>query len=354
MFDISLLRCFVTVAEEMHFGRAAERMNMSQPPFSRQIQILEHVLAVKLLERTSRSVKLTPAGQIFLPEARHILQLLDNATLLAKRVALGKIRVAQDRVHRHGGLWQSSAPGGGVPRKFPHVELILQEASSADQLRKLHSSEIDIAILRPPMRASALQSFCFSTESLIAALPASHPLTAKSKINLRDFAGEPFISYLPYEAYYLCNLVGDLLAKAGVMPNYVQQLTQVHSVMALVHAGMGVSIVPESARLFNFSNVVLRPIEDPQPKPVELFMAWRADNLNPLIPQMVELARQVSAAPARRIDGSFRSAAGIDAIPAYECGNFGGWALRASSLTSAPHPGPCGTVMTPSSMAELA
>jgi DNA-binding transcriptional LysR family regulator len=109
-------------------------------------------------------------------------------------------------------------------------------------------------------------------------------------------AGEPFISYLPYEAYYLCNLVGDLLATAGVTPNYVQQLTQVHSVMALVHAGMGVSIVPESARLFNFSNVVLRPIADPQPKPVELFMAWRTSNMNPLVPPIVELAHQMSAA----------------------------------------------------------
>jgi DNA-binding transcriptional LysR family regulator len=297
MFDISLLRCFVTVAEERHFGRAAERMNMSQPPFSRQIQILEHVLAVKLLERTSRSVKLTPAGQIFLPEARHILQLLDNATLLAKRVALGKsgsLKIGFTAMAAFGSLPRLVAASR---KAFPHVELILQEASSADQLRKLHSSEIDIAILRPPIEQSPVLSFCLSAESLIAAIPAPHPLSAKLKINLRDLTGEPFISYLPYEAYYLCNLVGDFLAKAGVTPSYVQQLTQVHSVMALVHAGMGVSIVPESARLLNFSNVVLRPIEDPQPRPVELFMAWRADNLNPLIPQMTELARQVGAVP---------------------------------------------------------
>jgi DNA-binding transcriptional LysR family regulator len=160
----------------------------------------------------------------------------------------------------------------------------------------LHASEIDIAILRPPLALTALQSFCLSTESLIAALPAPHPLSARSKIGLRDLVGEPFISYLPYEAYYFCNLVGDLLATAGVTPNYVQQLTQVHSVMALVHAGMGVSIVPESAQLLNFSNVALRPIEDSQPKPVELFMAWRSGNLNPLVPQMVELAHQVSVA----------------------------------------------------------
>jgi DNA-binding transcriptional LysR family regulator len=285
------------VAEEMHFGRAAERMNMSQPPFSRQIQILEHVLAVKLLERTSRSVKLTPAGQIFLPEARHILQLLDNATLLAKRVALGKsgsLKIGFTAMAAFGSLPRLVAASR---KAFPHVELILQEASSADQLRKLHSSEIDIAILRPPIEQSPVQSFCLSAESLIAAIPAAHPLSAKPKINLRDLNDEPFISYLPYEAYYLCNLVGDFLAKAGVTPSYVQQLTQVHSVMALVHAGMGVSIVPESARLLNFSNVVLRPIEDPQPRPVELFMAWRADNLNPLIPQMTALARQIGTVP---------------------------------------------------------
>jgi DNA-binding transcriptional LysR family regulator len=294
MFDISLLRCFVTVAEEMHFGRAAERMNMSQPPFSRQIQILERILDVQLLERTSRSVKLTPAGQSFLPEARHILQLLDNATLLAKRIALGKtgsLKIGFTAMTAVGSLPHLVA---GFRDAFPHAELILQEANSADQLRKLHSSEIDIAIVRPPLPPTALQSLCLSTESLMAAIPASHALSEKPKLTLRDFAGEPFISYLPYEAYYLCTVVGDLLAKAGVTPNYVQKLTQVHAVMALVHAGIGVSIVPEGARRFNFSNVVLRPIEDIPPKPLELFMAWRADNLNPLVSQMIELARNMA------------------------------------------------------------
>ncbi|HUE64540.1 MAG TPA: LysR family transcriptional regulator [Rhizomicrobium sp.] len=293
MFDISLLRCFVTVAEEMHFGRAAERMNMSQPPFSRQIQILERILDVQLLERTSRSVKLTPAGQSFLPEARHILQLLDNATLLAKRIALGKtgsLKIGFTAMTAIGILPRLVT---GFRETFPHAELLLQEANSADQLRKLHSSEIDIAIVRPPLPQSALQSLCLSTEHLIAAIPATHPLSAKAKINLRDFSGEPFISYLPYEAYYLCTMVGDLLAKADVTPNYVQQLTQVHAVMALVHAGIGLSIVPEGARLFNFSNVVLRPIENPQPKPLELFMVWRADTMNPLVPQMAGLARDL-------------------------------------------------------------
>jgi DNA-binding transcriptional LysR family regulator len=296
MFDISLLRCFVTVAEEMHFSRAAERMNMSQPPFSRQIQILERILDVQLLERTSRSVKLTPAGQSFLPEARHILQLLDNATLLAKRIALGKtgsLKIGFTAMTAVGSLPRLVA---GFRDAFPHAELILQEANSADQLRKLHSSEIDIAIVRPPLPPTALQSLCLSTESLIAAIPASHALSEKSKLNLRDFAGEPFISYLPYEAYYLCTVVGDLLAKAGVAPNTVQKLTQVHAVMALVHAGIGVSIVPEGARRFNFSNVVLRPIEDIEPKPLELFMVWRADNLNPLVPKMAELARKIALA----------------------------------------------------------
>jgi DNA-binding transcriptional LysR family regulator len=296
MFDISLLRCFVTVAEEMHFGRAAERMNMSQPPFSRQIQILERILDVQLLERTSRSVKLTPAGQTFLPEARHILQLLDNATLLTKRIALGKtgsLKVGFTAMTAVGVLPRLVS---GFRDTFPNAELRLQEANSADQLRKLHSSEIDIAIVRPPLPQTALQSLCLSNEPLIAAIPATHALAVKSKIALRDFDGQPFISYLPYEAYYLCTMVGDLLATAGVTPNYVQQLTQVHAVMALVHAGIGLSIVPGGARLFNFSGVVLRPIADPQPKPLELFMVWRADNLNPLVPQMAELARSIVSA----------------------------------------------------------
>ena len=223
MFDISLLRCFVTVAEEMHFGRAAERMNMSQPPFSRQIQILERIMDVQLLERTSRSVKLTPAGQTFLPEARHILQLLDNATLLTKRIALGKtgsLKVGFTAMTAVGILPRLVS---GFRETFPNAELRLQEASSADQLQKLHSSEIDIAIVRPPLPQTALQSLCLSSEPLIAAIPATHALAVKSKIALRDFGDQPFISYLPYEAYYLCTMVGDLLATAGVTPNYVHR-----------------------------------------------------------------------------------------------------------------------------------
>jgi len=297
MFDISLLHCFVTVAEEMHFGRAAERMNMSQSPFSRQIQILEHILDVQLLERNGRrSVKLTPAGQTFLPEARHILQLLNDATLLAKRVALGKIGLLKIGFTAMTAVDVLPRLVAGFRETFPNAELHLQEASSADQLQKLHSSEIDIAIVRPHLPRTMLESLCLSSEPLIAAIPATHALAAKSKIALRDFNGQPFISYLPSEAYYLCAMVENLLATADVTPNYIQQLTHVHAVIAQVHAGIGLSIVPNGARLFNFSNVVLRPIADPQPNPVELFMVWRADNLNPLVPRMAELVRSIVSA----------------------------------------------------------
>ena len=90
MFDLNQLRCFVTVAEELHFGRAAARLNMTQPPLSRQIQVLEHIIDATLLERTSRSVRLTPAGRSFLPEARRILKLAETASQVARRIALGK------------------------------------------------------------------------------------------------------------------------------------------------------------------------------------------------------------------------------------------------------------------------
>jgi DNA-binding transcriptional LysR family regulator len=309
MFDISLLHCFVTVAEEMHFGRAAERMNMSQSPFSRQIQILEHILDVQLLERKGRrSVKLTPAGQTFLPEARHILQRLNDATLLAKRVALGKtglLKIGFTAMTAVGVLPRLVA---GFRETFPNAELHLQEASSTDQLQRLHLSEIDIAIVRPHLPRTMLESLCLSSEPLVAAIPTTHALAAKSKITLRDFNGQPFISYLPSQAYYLCAMVEDLLATADVTPNYIQRLTHVHAIIAQVDAGIGLSIVPNGARLFNFSNVVLRPIADPQPKAVELFMVWRADNLNPLVPKMAELVRSIVSAqkePLASCTGSF-------------------------------------------------
>ena len=159
MFELSQLRCFVAVAEELHFGRAALRLNMTQPPLSRQIQILERVLDVTLLERSNRAVRLTPAGQRFLTDARHLLKLAESAAVLARRMANGKAGSINIGFTATSAYSYVPALVAACRRELPDIEISLKEMVSSDQLKRLDSGEIDIALLRPPIPRGNLGAF---------------------------------------------------------------------------------------------------------------------------------------------------------------------------------------------------
>jgi DNA-binding transcriptional LysR family regulator len=291
MFDLNQLRCFVAVAEELHFGRAAARLNMTQPPLSRQVQILERILDVALFERTSRSVRLTPAGQSFLVEARRLLKQAEGAALLARRVAAGRagaIGIGFTATSAHSCLPDLVA---ACRRRLPDVTLVLREMVSGDQFEALGNGQIDAGLLRPPVVQAGTASFRVAEERLMAALPEDHPLAKAPSLSLRDFAGEPFIMYAPYEARYFHDLVIELFARSGLLPDYVQHLSQIHSILALVRSGLGVSIVPEAALHLYSRGVVLRPLDLASPRSAELYIAWRQDNDNPLLPAILDIAR---------------------------------------------------------------
>lgn len=296
MFELSQLRCFVAVAEELHFGRAAARLNMTQPPLSRQIQILERILDVALLERSNRTVRLTPAGHSFLAEARRLLKLAESAALLAKRVAKGKagsINIGFTAASAYSYVPQLVA---ACRRELPEVEIALKEMVSGDQLKRLDSGEIDVGLLRPPVPRTSLRAFRVCAEAMIAAVPAGHPLARAEAISLEDLAAEPFITYAPYEARYFHDLVVELFTRAGLVPDYVQHLAQIHSILAMVHSGVGVTIVPEAAVSLHFSGVALRPLTLPQQRKAELYFVSREDNDNPLLPTIATLARELATA----------------------------------------------------------
>jgi DNA-binding transcriptional LysR family regulator len=308
MFELSQLRCFVAVAEELHFGRAAARLNMTQPPLSRQIQILERVLDVVLLERSNRTVKLTPAGQSFLAEARRLLKLAESAALLAKRVANGKagsINIGFTATSAYSYVPRLVA---ACRRELPDVEVSLKEMVSGDQLKRLDSGEIDIGLLRPPIPRRNLSAFRVMAEPLIAAVPAGHALARGESVALADLAGEPFIMYAPYEARYFHDLLVELFSRAGLVPNYVQHLAQIHSMLAMVHSGVGVALVPETAVNLHFSGVALRPLDLPRHRRAELFFVSRDDNDNPLVPIVTTLAREIaeSGETIQRLDRSIQ------------------------------------------------
>ena len=187
MFDLNQLRCFVTVAEELHFGRAAARLNMTQPPLSRQIQVLEHIIDAPLLERTSRSVRLTPAGRSFLPEARRILKLAESASQVARRIALGKsgsLKIGFTAAAAYGFLPELVA---ACRAKLPEVDFSLKEMVSGDQFEALTSGQIDAGLLRPPIARPEIASRRVVAEPLLAAIPKKHPLANAESVTIKDF-----------------------------------------------------------------------------------------------------------------------------------------------------------------------
>ena len=193
MFELSQLRCFVAAAEELHFGRAAQRLNMTQSPLSRQIQLLERILDVTLLERTSRNVSLTPAGRVFLIEARRIVRLAESASLSARRVAKGDAGKV--------GIGFTAVSGYTlVPRivtqaraTLPNIELELREMVTSDQTDALLTGLIDIGFVRPPVVRSEFNAVLALSEPLVVALPLGDPRQAKSVLLPADLDDKPLI-----------------------------------------------------------------------------------------------------------------------------------------------------------------
>lgn len=295
MFDLSQLRCFVTVAEELHFGRAAARLNMTQPPLSRQIQVLEHIIDAPLLERTSRSVRLTPAGRSFLPEARRILKLAESASQVARRIALGKtgsLKIGFTAAAAYGFLPDLIA---ACRSRLPEVDFSLKEMVSGDQFEALTTGQIDAGLLRPPIARPEFASRRVVAEPLLAAIPKKHPLAAAETVSIKDFDDQPFVMYSPYEARYFHDLLVSMFTRADVLPRYVQHLSQIHSILAMVRAGLGVAIVPEAAASLKIAEVKLKPLKLRSPVPVELFMVWRRDHENQLLPSLIEIATEIAA-----------------------------------------------------------
>ncbi|BBY26228.1 LysR substrate-binding domain-containing protein [Mycolicibacterium sediminis] len=284
MFSLARLSCFIAVAEELHFGRAAERLHMTQPPLSRQIQQLEAELGVQLIDRTTRTVTLTPAGVAFLPDARRILQLAEGAAQTVKRVPagdLGTVVIGFTAASAHAVL----PPLLEASRaKLPDVKLDLREMVTATQIEGLVTGEIDLGMARPPLKRPGLVSRPLLHEQLIAALPVDHPLTTLGRqLTLNDLDGQDVIMYSPVQARYFNDLLISTFTIAGATPRYVQTVTQVHTMLVLVRSGIGIALVPASAATLHPEGVAFRSIGAFRERPVELDAVWRSDSTNPAL-----------------------------------------------------------------------
>jgi len=293
-FELRQLRCFVAAAEELHFGRAAARMNMTQPPLSRQIQLLEHVLGVKLLDRTSRAVKLTPAGRVFLLEARRILRLTESAALATRRIASGEAGTITLGFTAASGY--SFLPSLLLQRAShaPNIDVALKEMVSTEHVESLVTGRIDIGLLRPPLARPEFSTLKVTEERLVAALPVGDPRLSEATLTLKHFDRQPLIMYAAEGASYFYDMLMGLFEAAGAAPIAIQSLSQIHSMLTLVRAGIGAALVPEAAQQLHFDDVHFRPVETEPVAPVELYAAWRSDNDNPALGAFLDLLRPQS------------------------------------------------------------
>ncbi len=290
MLKTSHLQCFVAVAEELHFGRAAVRLGMTQPPLTRQIQLLEKELGCELLSRGTRSVDLTSAGRLFLPEAQRILRLIEAASANARDASDGR----QGTIGC--GFTAASAydylPGlvHKIAEHLPRASLVMREMVSARQVAALESGELDIGLLRPPLDPATYHWRVVVREPMILALPRGHQLLSRRAVYWRDLDRQPLLMYDARDARYFYDLVVSRCVSEGAYPRYVQHLSQIHTILSLVRTGLGVAVVPASARILNVAGVEYRDFSDAQPSVAELLMAWRIDSRNPLVPLVVDLA----------------------------------------------------------------
>jgi DNA-binding transcriptional LysR family regulator len=284
VFSLARLSCFVAVAEELHFGRAAERLHMTQPPLSRQVQQLENELGVQLIDRTTRTVTLTPAGAAFLPDARRILQLAEGAAQTVKRIPagdLGTVVVGFTAASAHAVLPRLLER---MRERLPDVKLDLREMVTAAQIEGLMTGELDLGMARPPLKRPGLVSRPLLHEQLVAALPAGHPLADMSRqLTLTDLDGQDVIMYSPVQARYFNELLISTFTIAGATPRYVQYVTQVHTMLVLVRSGIGIALVPASAATLHPEGVTFRSIGAFRERPVELDAVWRGDSTNPAL-----------------------------------------------------------------------
>ena len=297
--ELRHLRYFVVVAEELHFRRAAERLHMSQPPLSQQIRALEQEIGAPLLLRNQRKVELTAAGAAFLERAREILAAVDDAALEARRVQRGEVgRLAIGFV---GSAMYSFVPEllRAFRERYPDVTLRLHELGTSEQLRQLDNGRLDVGFTRLPVARPELRAETVLEEPVVAALPEQHPLAEKTRLTLSDLEGQPLLLLTRGAAPGLRAALAEAIATLGGEEVITQEVAEMQTVIGLVAAGAGISLVPESVRALMRAGVTYRVLDGDVPA-VRLEMTWRAEEESPVLASFLAMARAKAPAEGER------------------------------------------------------
>lgn len=288
MFTLDQARSFIAVAEELHFGRAAVRLNMTQPPLSRQIQKLEREVRVELLERDKRNVVLTAGGRAFLIEARKLIAAADRAPQTARRVAQGSSGIVRIGFTSDSGYSLLGPILREIAEALPGVDVELQELVTGEQIQALSHGDLDLGLAQPPFDTDRFGSHLLSSENLRLAVPSGHPLEALNRpITAADLHGTPLIMHSPIKAKYFYDLAVRLIPVEH--HNVIHTVSQILTMVSLVAAGRGVAIVPESARIHQFEGVSYLPLAGVAADAVQLHAIWNRDSKNPALGRVLEL-----------------------------------------------------------------
>jgi len=293
--ELRHLRYFVTLAEELHFGRAAERLHIAQPPLSQQIRQLETELGFELFYRTKRKVGLSEAGEVFLVEVQQIFRQLEQAIILGRQVSRGEI----------GQLvigFVSSAAYNILPdfllqfrNKNPSINLELHELTTDEQLRRLKSGRIDVGFVRLPVDENTYDSKIIFQESLAIALPSNHSLANQDKVSLQSLMEESFILFPRFLAPGLYDAIVSFCQQVGFSPRVTQEAIQMQTIVSLVAADMGVAIVPESLQNLRRTGVVYKYFVEETPQ-VSIAMIWRKNDFSVILNKFVRVAQEIACA----------------------------------------------------------
>lgn len=289
--NLRLLRYFVAVAEERHFGRAAERLHMAQPPLSQAIRNLEAEVGARLLHRTTRRVELTDAGRAYLMRARAILEEVDTAADEARRVAAGS--VGHLAIGCVGSATYSLLPtlSRRLADELPGVDFSFRgEMLVPDQVDAVHAGAIDIALLRPPVADPTVTVAPLRKDRLVVALPADSALAGRRQVRVSDLAGVDLIVHSADRRSVMYDVVLGLLRDAGVQPRIRHEVGETSTLITLVAGGLGAAVVPEPVTALALEGVTYLPLVRPATT-VELAVGHRADRSEPHLLRTVEVLR---------------------------------------------------------------
>lgn len=289
------LQYFLAVAEELNFSRAAKRLNMAQPPLTRQIRQLEQELGVELFYRTKRYVQLTDAGKAFLEESRRILEQVEHSVQVAQRASRGEIG-------RLVVAFEGSSAYDIVPRslktyreRFGGVELVVVGMTTGEQVQALHERQIGAGFLVPPLKGKDKELVVEAVlqEPLVLALPENHHLAAQSRVKVRSLSNEPFVMAGRDSGCGLYDQAIAVCQRAGFSPRVMQEVNEMQVMLGFVAAGLGIALLSASVKQFPRPGVVYRELQPSTPE-VALAVVWRRDDLSPVLQAFLGVVRELA------------------------------------------------------------